>query len=154
MGTIGAWETLLRIDGKDVDLSERDLFSCSGGTCANGNTMKATLDRALVGVCTEECAPYDARDHACGSGRCSEWLLTGKRLSSWRKVTDGAEMKALLDEGPMVGVLAVHQSFLNYISGTYHSLEIDPVVGYHCVSMVGYSDELGAWLLRNSWGLG
>lgn len=63
-------------------------------------------------------------------------------------------MKALLDEGPMVGVLAVHQSFLNYISGTYHSLEIDPVVGYHCVSMVGYSDELGAWLLRNSWGLG
>lgn len=152
MGTVGAWEPLLRLEGIDVNLSERDLFTCSGGTCADGNTMKATLDRAVHGVCLEECCPYDARDHPCGAGRCGEWWVNGKRLGSWLRVTETAEMKALLDAGPLVGVMAVHQSFMNYLDGVYHSLEFDPIKGYHCVAIVGYSDELGAWLLRNSWG--
>lgn len=150
-GSIGAWEALLRIEGVDIDLSERDLFSCSGGTCSNGNTVEKTLDCALVGVCLEECCPYDARDHPCGEGRCSEWWRTGKRLDGWYDVTDVEEMKDLLREGPLVGVMAVHQSFLSYLNGVYHSLGWDPIVGYHCISIVGYDDGRGAWLIRNSW---
>jgi len=115
--------------------------------------VEKTLDRAMVGVCLEECCPYDARDHPCGSGRCDEWWRTGKRLASWGSVTDVADMKFLLDEdGPLVGVMAVHQSFMNYVDGVYHSLGFfDPIVGYHCISVVGYDDEMGAWLIRNSW---
>jgi hypothetical protein len=42
---------------------------------------------------------------------------------------------------------------MNYVSGVYHNLGAnDPVVGGHMIAIVGYSDALGAWLLRNSWG--
>jgi len=158
-GAIGAWEPLLRITAAnpslDIDLSERDLFGCSGGTCDGGNTVVATLDRALYGVCLESCSPYDGGDHSCGEGRCPEWWKTGKRLSSWDTLTDVSAMKMALDKGPLAGTMAVHQSFLNYVDGVYHSLGVmDPVVGYHMIAIVGYDDSLGAWLIRNSWGTG
>ena len=157
-GTIGTWEPLIRIQASDpsleIDLSESDLFACSGGSCSGGNTMERTLDRALYGVCLETCLPYQPRDRSCGQDRCPDWWETGKKIRSWRRTTDVDEMKALLDKGPLVGTMAVHQSFLNYKSGVYHSLGLmDPVVGYHCIAIVGYDDVLGAWLLRNSWGL-
>jgi hypothetical protein len=49
--------------------------------------------------------------------------------------------------------MMVHQSFMNYKSGVYHSLGLnDPILGGHCIAIVGYDDDLGAWLVRNSWG--
>jgi len=158
-GTIGAWESLIRIKESnpslDIDLSESDLFACSGGTCSGGNTVEATLNQALSGVCLESCLPYEPRDRSCGQDRCGEWWNTGKKLSSWKPVNNQGEMRARLDKGPLAGTMAVHQSFLNYLGGVYHSLgPSDPIVGYHMIAIVGYNDTLGAWLLRNSWGTG
>ncbi len=157
-GTIGAWEPLIRIKEANpndpIDLSERDLFTCSWGTCEFGNTPDNVLNRALTGVCSESCCPYDGVDHICGQGRCADWWVDGKKLKSWRRVTDTAEMKSLLDHnGPLASTMTVHQSFLNYISGVYHSLgDQDPILGRHMIARVGYDDSLGAWLIRNSWG--
>ena len=158
-GTIGAWEPLIRIQANDasldIDLSESDLFSCSGGTCEGGNTVENVLNRALYGVCLESCLPYRPIDRSCGEGRCNKWWETGKKLKEWLPVDDTGEMKSLLDRGPLAGTMAVHQSFLNYVDGVYHNLGImDPVVGYHMIAIVGYEDSLGAWLIRNSWGTG
>ena len=158
-GTIGTWEPVIRIAENNpadpIDLSERDLFACSGGFCDYGNTMDDTLNQALNGVCLESCCPYDALDHLCGAGRCEEWWVEGKKLIAWKKITEINEMKKLLDSAPLVSTMEVHQSFINYVSGVYHSLGItDPVLGGHCIAIVGYSDGLGAWLVRNSWGDG
>jgi len=159
-GTIGAWEALIRIVESnpylDIDLSESDLFACSGGSCLQGNTVEATLGQAIKGVCLEDCLPYEPRDRYCGQERCSDWWETGKKLTAWKLIENIHDMRALLDTtGPLAGTMAVHQSFLNYLDGVYHSLgPSDPIIGYHMIAIVGYDDNLGAWLLRNSWGEG
>jgi len=156
-GTIGAWEGCLNIlRGVLIDLSEQDLFFCSGGGCSIGNEMDPVLNYARdSGVCLEECCPYDGREHKCGEGKCTEWWASGKKLDSWRAITNKEEMKITLNSIPLVGVMEVHQSFMNYQSGVYHSLGwLDPILGGHCISIVGYDDEKEAWLLRNSWGTG
>ena len=159
-GTIKAWEGCIRIKENNpdlpIDLSERDLFVCSGGTCSTGNYMDAVLNYARdSGVCLEECCPYDAIDHSCGEGRCENWWVNGKKLLSWRRITSVNEMKSLLSKKPLIGTMMVHQSFMNYKSGVYHSLEtlIDPILGGHCISVLDFDDELGAWFIANSWGL-
>lgn len=158
-GTIGDWEPLIRVAENNpndpIDLSERDLFFCSGGTCETGNTMDAVLNQTLKGVCTEACCPYDGLDHACGEGRCPNWQVDGKVTKAWQTVTGAVNMKALLLDRPLVSTMEVHQSFMNYVSGVYHSLGLfDPVLGGHCIAIVGFDDGLGAWLVRNSWGAG
>jgi len=155
-GTIGALEILIRLkEGNkdlDIDLSESDLFACSGGKCDQGNTMEATFKKALRGICLESCLPYADYDRSCGQDRCSEWWKNGKKIKTWRSISSISEMRDLLLSGPLVGVMAVHQSFIYYKSGVYHSLgATDPIVGNHCISILGFDDDLGAWLLRNSW---
>lgn len=156
-GSIGAWEPLVRIKlgnpELEIDLSETDLFACSGGKCEQGNTMDATLNHALKGVCVESCQPYVDRDVACGEGRCGDWWKTGRKLKSWKKITDVQEIKKALSFGPIVGTMAVPNSFMNYVDGVYRRLgPTDPIMGYHCIAIVGYDDSLGAWLCKNSWG--
>jgi len=115
--------------------------------------MPNVLNQALKGVPLEECCPYIAHDTRC-KDRCKDWWKTGKKLKSWKRLFTPEQMKEeLLKHGPIVATMAVHQSFLNYKGGIYHSLGInDPIVGYHAVCLVGFDDEKEAWLLRNSWG--
>jgi hypothetical protein len=156
-GTIGAWEEMLE---PKIDLSERHLFFCSGGGCNSGNYPEPVLDQAVKGICTEECLPYGTTgmgiDSACENGICEEWWLTGKKLASWKSITDVKEMKAVLDQGiALATTMDVYQSFMNYISGVYHNLgSTDPYLGGHMIACVGYDDIFGAWLIRNSWGTG
>lgn len=152
-GTIGSWEANQKIKkNENIDLSERDLFACSFGTCEGGNTMDNVLKRGLKGVATEKCCPYVPKTSYCGEGRCYKWWETGYKLNSWETIEDIKEMKKRLSLKTLVGVMAVHESFLHYKEGVYHSLgEEDQLVGYHCISIVGFDDDKEAWLLRNSW---
>jgi C1A family cysteine protease len=157
-GTIGVWEAVIRIlENATVKLSERDLFFCSGGLCQLGNTIDNILNGAKNWVCSEECLPTDTNglNHLCHEGRCSDWALNVRKLESWKAINSISEMKRLLDTQPLVGTMEVHQSFMNYVNGVYHSLGVyDPVLGGHCIGIVGYDDSKGAWLIRNSWGTG
>ena len=120
-----------------------------------GNTVEATLNQFMKGVCTEDCLPYKDQDQQCRQGICPNWWLKAKKLAGWNSITIETEMKALLDTVPLNGTMEVHQSFLNYVSGVYRHLGLkDPVVGRHDIGVYGYSDKLGAHLIRNSWGIG
>lgn len=156
-GAIGCWEAFIKINfNKDLKLSEKDLFFCSGGRCDMGNTVEATLDYCQnEGVCSEDCCPYTDSDCLCGDNRCAEGVSTGAKLGGWNQLSSIAEMKAALNKSPLVGTMMVHESFLHYLNGVYHSLGVqDPILGGHCIAVVGYDDTLGAWLVRNSWGTG
>jgi hypothetical protein len=158
-GNIGVWEGLIRIaannPGLVIKLSEAHLFFCSGGTCDGGNTVEAVLTQAMQGVCLESCLPYQDHDQACGAGICQNWWLNAKKLAGWNAIVDRTAIKILLDTQPLNGTLSVHQSLFNYVSGVYKNLGVqDPIVGGHDIGVVGYSDKLNAWLIRNSWGKG
>jgi len=155
-GSTGIWEcNLKKLKGENIKLSENYFFCAPGSTCTNGNSELAILEQAKKGCPTEECWPYSPVDKQCGAGRCKSWWLTGKKIQNWVAVTDTEQMKTLLDSEALMGLMAVHQSFVSYVSGVYHSLgNSDPVIGYHCIGIVGYDDTRGAWLIRNSWGTG
>ena len=157
-GLTGVMEALYKQKyGKDVKLSERDLFFCSGGKCEQGNTMEAPLDHAEdVGVATEDCLPYgdtiNGVNHDCGDGRCGEWWVSGIKIASWRKLAP-AEIDEAIRRGPLFMSMAVPQSFMNYAGGIYHSLGLfDSIVGYHAIGCFGKNFEDGWIEGRNSWG--
>ena len=149
------WEGEIRITAEDetldVDLSERHLFSCCGGTCDQGTTMEAGLNQGLKGVALETDCPYDARDHPCGEGLASDWWMRGKKLNDWFSVLGIDEIKKMLyNAGPLAVTMPVHQSYMNYAGGIYHNLGVfDPIIGYHCVCLAGGTDEY--CIIRNSW---
>lgn len=144
--------------GKDLKLSERDGFFCSGGTCEQGNTMEDPLNYARdAGVATEECCPYgdviNGVDHKCGDGKCGEWWVNGVKIASWKKLNTQTEIDAAIREGPICMSMAVPQSFLNYAGGIYHSLGFfDSIAGYHAIGCFGKNFTEGWLELRNSWG--
>ena len=163
-GVIGVWETKHRIMKDDpsfpIDISEKDLFFCSAGTCSQGNSVINTLNKALRGVATEVCAPYTDKDVSCGSGRCSSWWNTGFKLASFTNIQGGGNqwavqnnIKKSLQNGPIAATMSVHESFKHYISGVYHNLGLqDPIAGAHMIGIFGYNDDKQAILMRNSWG--
>lgn len=150
-GSTAVWEAVL---GDGTKLSELHLASCSGTTCAGGNTVEAVLNQAKNGVCLESCCPYVAHDITCGSELCANWWLQAKKLASWEALTALTDMRDEILLHPLVTTMAVHNSFFSYTGGVYKSLSNgDPIEGYHCVAVLGASDTLGAWLIKNSWGL-
>ena len=149
-GTWSAWETILRMNEIDYDGSERDLFLRSGGICSMGNHMEPVLNTAKKWIASEEDCPYVPRDTRCQ--KPNDWIKRSKSLDSWKEIKNQTQMKELIKTVPMVGVMAVHQSFLHYKGGIYSPLgRQDPIVGYHCIGIVGYDAVNDAWLLRNSW---
>ena len=149
-GVIGVIEALLKLKYSQViDLSERDLFACSGGKCSEGNTVEATLDRAKYGIATEEQCPYAPIDIACFNYNRSV------KIADYSYAFGPEGIKRALENGPVIGTMEVHESFFHYKSGVYHNLgPQDSIIGGHCITIVGYDDKLGAWLVRNSWGTG
>jgi hypothetical protein len=158
-GNTGVGEACIRIAENNmndpVKLSEAILFFCSGGSCNGGNTVEATLNWWMDnGVCDEACLPYQDHDQTCRVGICADWQKRLYELSSWNHIVDQNEQKSLLDTKPLNCTMAVHQSFFNYTGGKYQNLgPQDPIVGYHDIGCFGYSDKMGAHLIRNSWGI-
>lgn len=151
-GLIGKFEPdLKRLKNENTDLSEAFLFFCSGGTCETGNTMEAVLDRALQGICLEDCFPYQDRNMRCEDA-CEEWWTKGRKIKSWTKISGIAAMKTALNQEPLFGSMAVYTSFIYYKAGIYHRLPEDELLGYHAITIVGLNDNETAWLCRNSWG--
>lgn len=144
---------------KQIKLSEKDLFFCSGGKCNDGNTMEAPLNYAQNnGIATEECCPYgnaaSGTNSSCGDGRCGEWWVDGVKIASWQQLTTQAERDVAMREGPIFIAMAVYQSFMNYAGGIYHPLgDFDPIIGYHAVGCFGKNFTEGWIEVRNSWGV-
>ena len=52
----------------------------------------------------------------------------------------------------MVAAMAVYSDFFAYKSGVYKRTPGAQLRGYHAVSVIGYNDELEAWICKNSRG--
>jgi len=155
-GTTAAIESRLEIALGDPDLnpdlSEAHLYFCgSGSTCRNGWYPSAAMDFSRdTGVADEACYPYSGQDQVCSV--CPDWESRVTKISSWVGLTDMSEMKQqLADNGPFEATMAVYVDFYYYKSGVYE-YSSGRLVGFHAVTVVGYDDEEGYWIAKNSWG--
>ena len=164
--SIGGMEAQYQINkgnpSTGIDLSEQNVLQCSGGSCS-GWYMSSTLDFLKTsGTPDEGCNPYNAADHLCGTGRCSDYLSRTYKITGWSWIsTDTATIKYnLYNHGPVMVWMPVFDDFPwwepDFWRYYYYGHNTSGSYGGHFVVIVGwYGDESnGWWIARNSWGTG
>ncbi len=139
------------------DFSEQDLLSCSGaGSCGGGSPSLAAEYIRGNGIVTEDCFPYIAQDDPCF--KCPDWIRRLSKITDWGWVTQNAvseeAIKIALQDGPLSFYMEVFNDFYFYDSGIYEPTVGAHYEGTHAVVLVGYNEEAGCWICKNSWGAG
>jgi C1A family cysteine protease len=143
--------------GLNLDLSEAHLFHSHarerGYTCESGSWPDDVFsDAAGKGVTFEDYFPY----HDDGSGAPNaDWP---NRLAKAAGVTDltgnpAAIKQHLFSYGPVATCFVVRDDFFHYRGGVYRATTTQGNGG-HCVALIGWDDNAGCWIAKNSWGTG
>jgi C1A family cysteine protease len=127
-------------------LSEGHLFHCGGGSCSNGWEYVEALGIASNGVGRQIDLPWNP------DGECVK-IAPFLRISRFRVHTALNSRKRALSAGPVMAGLKVYEDLLAYTSGIYSNV-IGDFRGNHGVCLVGYDDDAGCWIVKNSWGAG
>ncbi|MDD5779011.1 MAG: C1 family peptidase [Candidatus Thermoplasmatota archaeon] len=160
---MGALEAVINIRSHhpdiDLDLSEQHLLSCPAGSggCSGWNAFWAySYIQRSGGAITESCFPYQANDNVPCDDKCGDWrrqLIPITRYGSLRSPEREELKAALIDHGPLVAEMAVMSGFGSYTGGVYeHPGEETTSDINHQVVIVGYDDQQGCWIVKNSWG--
>jgi C1A family cysteine protease len=154
--TVATIECQARIQYKkpawDLNLSEADLFFCGAGRkCEQGWWPTYALDYTKdKGIADEKCFPYNDRDMDCTP--CSDRVDRLVKIGKWREIINTDQRKEWLDKkGPLIACMAVYRDFFSYKTGIYRRLREAELAGYHAISCIGYSEEEGCWICKNSW---
>ena len=140
--------------GRDIDLSEADLFFCGAGRkCQQGWWPAYALDYARDnGIPDEKCFPYEDHNMDCTS--CSDRADRLIRIARWQEIINVDQRKEWLDKkGPLVACMAVYRDFFSYKDGVYQ-YETGDLAGYHAICCIGYDEDQSCWICKNSWGAG
>ncbi|MCK5055675.1 MAG: hypothetical protein KAT34_03415 [Candidatus Aminicenantes bacterium] len=162
----GAWaitavslleSAILKKDGIVVDLSEQQLISCNpwGWGCNGGSWANDLL--VSPGAALEACFPYVAMDVPCDTS-----CPTPYQVQSWAFVNGSnnvpsveAIKEAIYTYGSVQVGIYVDSWFQVYTSGVFNKCtKRRNVAVNHIVTLCGWDDAKGAWLLKNSWGTG
>jgi C1A family cysteine protease len=144
---------------RDVDLSEAHLFHChgraAGRSCATGWIPDDALRYCKSdGIADEACYPYTDADQNC-TGRCSDWQQRAHKVTDFHVVASPADAKQwLVQQGPLTACFVVYDDFPYYKTGVYRMTQGAQQLGGHCVTIIGYDDNAGCWICKNSWGTG
>jgi len=142
--------------GKLVSLSEQQLVDCSqaqGNQGCEGGLMDQAFQYIISnnGITTEANYGYTAMDGTCNSTAAAQVATT---ISGYTDVTSGDQnsLIAAVAIGPVsVAIEADQACFQFYSSGILN----DPSCGTnldHGVLAVGYDNNQGYWIVKNSWG--
>jgi C1A family cysteine protease len=151
-GTTAVLEQAIRIKtGQSVILSEQELVSCSDyGSCSGGDFAHGYQESPHQSTAAE--FPYVARDASCKQTLSHNWSI-----KNWAYVGDSGrsptvdEIKAaILQYGVVAVTVYANSDMQRYKSGVFDSCENGQT--NHIVALVGWNDEDGAWIMRNSWG--
>ena len=142
-----------------LDLSEQYVLSCVDlGSCSGGWCFDALEFLRTEGAPDEACFPYQADDRIPCREACDDALERMVYLGDYVQVTAGVidvdAINAALQDGPLVTNYTVYLDFYDYTDGIYRWDGVSESDGGHSVLIVGYDDGRGAWLVKNSWGVG
>lgn len=129
------------------------LLSCSGaGSCQGGWHGKAFEFMTEKGALPESLLPYQGADIPCPFEKNSPLQAT-----AWGYIRDDggipskAEMKqALCEHGPLVVTVLASETFKHYQGGVFDENASEGI--NHAINIIGWDDNKGAWLIKNSWG--
>ena len=139
--------------GRDLDLSEQVMLSCSGaGSCQGGRLSAGFLTK--TGLPLESAYPYTATDGSCATAEAG-WQGSAYKIGAWGSVSRNlATIKtALFKYGPLPIAFMVYEDFMHYKTGIY-SYTTGKRLGGHAVLLVGYNDEEKYFIVKNSWDTG
>lgn len=151
--THGAFEGNYRIRNSSViDSSEQDTLDCSGaGSCGGGWwAHQYLIDK---GSATEASYPYTAVKGTCRSISRPYQAVTWGYVGNSSSIPSIAALKqALCQHGPIAVALRATNLFKAYTGGVFNEFATGNV--NHGVTLIGWDDDKGAWLIKNSWGTG
>jgi hypothetical protein len=137
------------------DLSEAHLFYGSGGSFEFGvNISNCTNYLVEFGVADEGCYPYPERSYLPDEYFLqSDWKNRSVKINSWSWLKDDVQVikNSLVINGPLCGLMNYSFNFVNYESGVYVPRQNS--IGKQWVCIIGYDDDLGVWICKNSWGV-
>ena len=139
--------------GKDLDLSEQVMLSCSGAGSCNGGRLSAGFLKK-TGLPLEAAYPYTATDGSCATAAAG-WQAEAKKIGAWGSVSQDLNTikTALVKYGPLPIAFMVYEDFMHYKTGIY-SYTTGKQLGGHAVLLVGYNDEEKYFIVKNSWDTG
>jgi len=95
------------------------------------------------------------------SNTCSDWQNRAWKINDWNWVSGRDSIKnALVNYGPLVGAYEVFEDFYydypdtNEWPDNVYYYHYGNSVGWHAIAIVGYNDNPGYWICKNSWGSG
>jgi parallel beta-helix repeat protein len=140
----------------NCDLSEAHLFFFSGGNIIWGSYPENdTRYLKEHGVPDEACWPYPDDLYQYPLNTTSpDWENRTVKITDWSYLpADPISIKtALLTNGPVPSYFLVYDDFLYYTKGIYQH-RWGNVRGAHYMAIVGYNDDPGYWIVKNSWGI-
>ena len=151
---LGALEgSYLVRNNRTTDESEQYVLANSGaGSCGGGNRASANAFLVATGTASETAVPYTASSGPANPGVSTPFqgLATGF-VDSTTQDPSVAKLKAALCEyGPLSVSLLVTNAFRAYTGGVFN--EGPTTDTNHAVTLIGWDDNKGAWLIKNSWG--
>jgi hypothetical protein len=137
------------------DLSEQQQVSCNTDMsgCNGGNSL-AIRYWEFKGPLYESCFPYTASHETdCEESGCAQ---LDYRVIDWHTVDVNDFKNSLYNYGPSYWRFNVYNDFFTYWNtgspGSVYVNQSSTYEGGHAVLLIGWDDNKGAYLCKNSWG--
>ena len=158
----GTLESKILIAGySEFDLSEQFPTSCNTAMwgCGGGNMSSLTFWET-EGPMMESCTGFPSADgvtRPCGDfSSCEQMQVLADGYYTVDMSSDAAVKASVSGDGPGYFRFDVHTDFFTFwntaAAGTVYTNGADSYEGGHAVLIIGWNDNKGAWLLKNSWG--
>ena len=164
MGTIETSYSI--INSGTLDHSEQEAVDCAkdkkggdAGSCKGGWYYKVFDYLTASGITSEQDTPYQSKNSTCTSKQAKRygiayWGFVDESNYSYPHYTpdDTAKLKAAIcKHGAVSVVVNASMAFKGYTGGVFNEFSSDRSHP-HAVNLVGWDNDKGAWLMRNSWG--
>lgn len=142
-----------------LDASEQYILNCGNtGGCDGDWYWTAWKFMERVGTATEKDVPYKAI-----VGPCKRKVKTPYKVLDFGLVSTSDPIpsrdrikEALCKYGPLAIAVQADNEFVGYKEGLFTGFPSEPTNPdakiNHAITLIGWDDDKGAWLIKNSWG--